>query len=202
MRIVFYMLLIFPACVFGQIGLKAGINFANITNANDINNSSRTGFHVGAFLAPTSKGIMGSRTELIFSRQGYDFKSNTKTGNVQLNYIMIPQFMTINITKFVQLQLGGQMAFLLNAKADSSSNAPSGASPYTAIMNYYNRFDYGFAGGVEIHPIKGLLVGARLNISMGKLYKEPQPGQQPSFYPGIDAKNNVLQFFAGYRFGK
>jgi hypothetical protein len=91
------------------------------------------------------------------------------------------------------------MAFLINAKADSNtSNSSSG----NGIMDLYNRFDYGFAGGVEIHPIKNLLIGARLNISLGNLYKEPKPGQQPSFIPSVDVKNNVLQLFAGWRFGK
>ncbi len=68
-------------------------------------------------------------------------------------------------------------------------------------MNLYNRFDYGFAGGIEIHPVGGLLIGARTNISLGSLYKDAQSGQMPSF-SSIDIKNNVFQIFAGWRFGK
>jgi hypothetical protein len=183
------------------IGLKAGVNFANITKASSINNSSRTGFHAGVFLAPPSKGIIGSRTELIFSRQGYNYKTNSNTGSVDLNYIMLPQFMTINITKYFQIQVGGQMSYLLNAKVDSSSGG-SGSSPYGKLMEQYNRFDYGYGGGIEIHPVSGLLIGARVNISLGDLYKTPQPGQTPSFYPKVDVKNNVFQVFAGWNFGK
>jgi hypothetical protein len=70
------------------------------------------------------------------------------------------------------------------------------------MMDLYNRFDYGYGGGLEIHPFKGLLVGARVNISLGNLYKQPEPGQQPSFIPDIDVKNNVFQFYAGWRLGK
>jgi hypothetical protein len=155
---------------------------------------------VGVFLAPSSKGVIGSRTELIFSRQGYNYKTNTNTGNVNLDYILLPQFMAINITKYVQVQVGAQMAFLVNAKADSSTSGTSSSG--NKIMDMYNRFDYGFGGGIEIHPVKGLLIGARMNISLGNLYKEPQPGQQPSFIPAVDVKNNVFQVFAGWRFGK
>jgi hypothetical protein len=198
-RIIIALLLISPCALLGQVGIKAGLNFANVTKTSSINNSSRSGFHAGVFLAPQSKGIIASRTELVFSRQGYNYKTNTNTGNVNLDYIMIPQLMGINITKYVQIQVGAQMAFLVNAKADSStSNGSSGSG----IMDLYNRFDYGFAGGVEIHPVKNLLIGARLNISMGSLYKEPKAGQQPSFIPSVDVKNNVLQLFAGWRFGK
>src|SRR5438270_3480029 len=71
-------------------GIKGGLNFANVTGASSINNSSRTGFMAGVFLAPASKKIISYRTEIIFSRQGYDFKTNTSTGAVNLNYIIMP----------------------------------------------------------------------------------------------------------------
>jgi hypothetical protein len=193
-----------PVLSFSQIGIKAGLNFANVTKASDINNSSSSGFHAGLFLAPPSKGVMGFRTELLFSQQGYNYKSGTNTGNVNLNYIMLPQYMTINITKYFQIQLGGQIAFLTNAKADSSNNT-NGNNPYGAMMDYYNKFDYGYGGGIEVHPIKGLLVGARVNISLSSLYKDmgtTTPGTPPSFIPEVDVKNNLFQVFAGWRFGK
>jgi hypothetical protein len=183
------------------LGIKGGLNFANVTNAKSISASNKTGFVVGAFLAPPSKSIISSRTELLFSRQGYDFKSGSNTGSVNLSYLILPQLMGINITKYVQLQIGAQMAYLLNAKADST--APSTGNPQVdKIMDLYNRFDYGAAGGIEIYPIKNLLIGARLNISFGKMYKEPSEtqGTQPNFFPSIDAKNNVLQLFLGVRF--
>ena len=183
------------------IGIKAGLNFANVTNASSINSSSHTGFQVGAFFAPASKRILGYRTELIFSRQGYDYKSSNNTGTVNLDYIIMPHLMTINITKYVQLQFGTQVAILLNAKADSSHENSGGSNPYGAMMDYYNRFDYGLAGGIELHPVKGLLIGARLNVSLGNMYKDPSAMMmQPSFIPKVDVKNNVVQIFAGWRF--
>jgi hypothetical protein len=204
-----YVLIVFaciPLYAFCQglgIGIKAGLNFANVSKAADISNSSRTGFHAGLFLAPQSKGIIGSRTEVIFSRQGYNYKTATNTGSVDLNYIMLPQYMTINITKYFSIMLGAQMAFLLNAKADSSKTTTQGLpAGYDKMMSMYNRFDYGYGGGVEIHPVSGLVLGARINISLGDLYKQPEPGQTPSFYPKVDVKNNVFQAYAGWVFGK
>lgn len=182
-----------------QIGLKAGLNFANITNASSINSSSRSGFHAGIFLSPPTKGVISSRTEIIFSRQGYNYKSSTNTGNVNLDYIVLPQYMAINISKYFQIQFGGQMAYLLNAKVDSTTSTGSTGN---SILDLYNRFDYGFGGGIEIHPVRGLIIGGRVNISLGGLYKEPKPGEQPSFIPDIDAKNNLFQLFAGWMFGK
>ena len=63
-----------------------------------------------------------------------------------------------------------------------------------------NKIDYGFAFGGEVHPFKGLLVGARYNLSLGKLYKDLASLQAPSF-TSEDAKNNVFTVYAGWKFG-
>ena len=181
-----------------QFGLKAGINFANVSGSSSINSESRSGFHVGLLMAPPSKGIMSSRTELIFSRQGYDYKSGSNTGNVNLDYIQFGQLMSINISKYFSLLAGAQTAYLINAKVDSTGSNGSNGND---IMSLYNRFDYGYALGAEVHPYKGLIIGLRYNVSLNKLYESVQSGQMPSF-TSEDAKNNVVQIFAGWRFGK
>ena len=53
-----------------------------------INGSSRTGYHAGIFLAPSSKSILSSRTELIYSRHGYNYSDSGANGSVNLDYIM------------------------------------------------------------------------------------------------------------------
>ncbi|HYJ37386.1 MAG TPA: porin family protein [Chitinophagaceae bacterium] len=182
-------------------GIKAGMNFANVRGTSSITTSNQSGFMGGLFLAPPSKGIMAFRSEIIYSKQGYNFATQTNTGQVDLDYIIMPNLMAFNITKFVQIQVGGQMAFLLNAKADTAKGNTT--NPYSGMMDLYNRFDYGFAGGIEIHPVSGLLLGARLNISMGDLYKDPSSfatGSPASMIPKVDVKNNVLQVFAGWTF--
>lgn len=192
-----------PVLSFSQvgIGLKGGLNFAKVTKASNVQAENATGFHVGAFLAPKTQSVIGFRSEIIFSRQGYDFKNSRTTGSVQLDYILLPQLMEINITKYVSLQIGGQMAFLLSAKADSSSAPSTGNAQFDQMIDLFNRFDYGAAGGIEIHPFKGILIGARMNISLGSLYRDPATtSAQPNFFPSVDAKNNVVQVFAGYKF--
>lgn len=194
-------LLLLPVFAIAQVGIKAGYNYSNITNASQINASGRSGFHAGAFLSPASKSIFTSRTELIYSRQGYNFASSTNTGSVDLDYLIIPQLMGVNITKYLQLQAGFQVAYLLNAKADSAKNTST--TPSTAsIMDLYNRFDYGLGVGVELHPLKGLIISGRANFSLGKMYKETPPGQMPSFIPDVKTKNNVIQLSVGWSFGK
>lgn len=181
-------------------GIKGGLNFANVTNAESINSSSQTGFMGGIFLSPPSQGVLGFRSEVMYSRQGFNFETNTNTGNVNLDYILLPQLTTINIGKVVSLMLGFQMAFLINAEEKSDG---SSGNPTEDIMEYYNRFDYGAAGGIEVYPFKGLLIGGRANISFGKLMKDPESyssGAPSSMIPDVDLKNNVVQLYVGYRF--
>ena len=199
----FLFLLVLPCYLFAQIGLKAGLNFANVTKASSINGSSRSGFHVGLFLGGSTKKIFGFKTEFLYSKQGYDYQSGSKTGNVDLDYITSINLTCINITKYFQIQFGAQTAFLLNAKVDSSAGS-TGNATFDKAMSFYNRFDYGFAGGIEIHPVSGLLIGARINISFNSLYKnfsDPSSGTPPSFVPKVDVKNNLFQIFAGWKFG-
>jgi len=151
---------------------------------------------IGAFYAPVSKGF-GFRTEIIFSRQGYTFDNGGKNTDVQNDYIYLPQLTTYTIGKILQLQAGAQIGYLLKARAATGVKD----STITGIMN---RFDYGFAGGAEVYPFKGVLIGARYNLGLGKLYK--QNYQSPSPYPlpfdpeTTDFKNGLVQLFVGYRF--
>jgi len=197
-KITIFVLLFIPFSICAQIGIKGGVNFANITKSSSINNSSRSGFHAGFFVASSAKKVIGSRTELMFSRQGYNYKTSTNTGSVNLDYIMLPQYMSINITKYFSILFGAQIAYLLNAKADSADGGGGMENKTSAL---YNRLDYGYGGGVEVHPVGGLIIGARVNISLGNLYKTPEPGEQPSYIPKVNVKNNLFQVYSGWKFG-
>jgi hypothetical protein len=187
-KLIVSFILVCPLLLHAQIGIKAGLNFAKVSKASDINSSSKSGFHAGVFLAPLSKSILSSRTELIFSRQGYDYKSSTNTGKVNLDYIQMGQLASINITKFISLMFGAQTSYLLSANVDSSN---SGNGTDNKIIDLYNRLDYGYAVGAEVHPVLGLIIGARYNVSLSKIYKDLQSLQAPSF-TSEDAKNNVI----------
>jgi hypothetical protein len=113
---------------------------------------------------------------------------------------MLPTYMCINITRFFQIHIGAQMAYLINAKADSTTTSGS-TYPFSDAVQYYNRFDYGLGGGVEIHPYKGLLIGARMNISLADLYSDAARGQIPSL-ASVNVKQNLFQLYAGWHFGK
>jgi hypothetical protein len=197
MKKLVFSFVLFPLFCAAQIsiGLKAGLNFANVTNTSGFNNTNRTGYMVGGYIAPKQKKILGFRSGIILSRQGYDYRTNTNSGNVNLDYLLLPQLLNIRFSKLIQVQAGGQAAFLLNAAVDSTNGNNSGS-----LFDYFNRFDYGLVGGVEVFPFHGLFIGVRINVSLQNANKEPPlVGNWPNFVPQLDAKNNVVQVYAGWR---
>lgn len=199
------LIILSPAIVNAQLGLKAGLNFTNVTNVSSVNNQSSSGFNAGVFFSTPYKRILGSKTELVFSRQGYNYETGSVTGKVNLDYIMLPTYVCVNITKYFQIQLGMQFGYLMSAAADSTNKSIGGSSgSINGILSFYNRFSYSVGGGVEVHPVKGLLVGARLNVSLNNLYKLPDSGGSvtpPSYTSGINMKSNLLQVYIGWKFG-
>ncbi len=208
------LIIVSPAIVTAQLGIKAGLNFTDVTNVSSVNNQSSSGFNAGIFYSTPYTRIIGSKTELVFSRQGYNYETGTVTGKANLDYIMLPTYMCINITKFFQIQLGMQFGYLMNAKVDSANKNGAGIpGSVSSAMSYYNRFSYSVGGGIEVHPFKGMLVGARLNVGLTNLYKMPDVtslttitamstmNTTPSFVPDVNIKSNLLQIYLGWKFG-
>jgi hypothetical protein len=195
-----------------KVGIKVGYNVAKILgSANNFSPKNQNGFMVSGFYAPASKGL-GYRTELIFSRQGFSFDESGKMQNVSQDYIYMPHFTTFTIAKKVQLQAGGQVGYLLNAKKSPETKTTSGSEQEQQITDFMNRVDYGAAVGVEVYPFKGLIIGGRYNVSMGNIYKKYEtmgsttPTPMPVPYPlpvnpnDFKGRNAVVQFFIGYTF--
>lgn len=196
-KVIVFIAVLIPVITDAQLyfGVKAGLNFVNVTSTAGINAGSRSGYMIGAFLSAKKKNkIVGLRSEMLLSRQGYDYKTGANTGNVNLDYLLLPQLITFNFGKKFEVHIGGQMAFLLNAQTDSASNNNS-------LFDYFNRFDYGAAGGFQVFPYKGLFIGARINLSLHNLNKETLIGSPiPAYIPKEFIRNNVLQLYAGWRF--
>ncbi|RYY55636.1 MAG: PorT family protein [Chitinophagaceae bacterium] len=184
-----------------SVGFKAGYNVAKVTGSDlDFSPDTKNGFMIAGFLSPATRSGLGFRTELVFSRQGFGFTKDGKTNTITSDYLYLPQFTTIGITRFVQLQVGGQIGYLLKSSAKKENEKPSD------ITSFSNRLDYGAAFGVEFYPIKNLILGGRYNISLNNNFKTtgassgPVPSPLPFNPSDVKTKNAVINFFVGYRF--
>jgi hypothetical protein len=182
-----------------KIGIKAGYTWSYPTaDQTGVTLNSRSGYMFGVFLARPSRGVIGYRPEIVYSRQGYSYDEGGKNTAILNDYIYLPQLTTFSIGKFFQLQVGGQVGFLINAKKQASNSD-------SAMLDLMNRVDYGFAGGIELNPVSGLILGARYNLGLGKMYKqEPSSSGIPfplPFNPGTtNFKNGMIHIFIGFKF--
>jgi hypothetical protein len=182
-----------------KIGIKAGYNFSNVVGSgSSFDPKHNNGYMISAFLGSSNKNGLGYRSELVYSKQGYSFDDGGKNTDVMNDYLYMPHLVTYTIAKVVQIQAGAQIGVLLNAKKTTGGKDSS-------ITDLMNRFDYGFAGGVEVYPVKGLIIGARYNLGLGKMYKHYEqtattPYPLPFDPSTTNLKNGILQLFLGYRF--
>ncbi|MFZ9386301.1 MAG: outer membrane beta-barrel protein [Chitinophagaceae bacterium] len=180
------------------VAVKAGVNLSVNPTSSDFTSDLRFGYFIGGSVSPKIKKVLGYRSEIMLSRQGYDYRSSSSSGHVNLDYLLLPQLLVLKFTKKVQLQLGGQLAFLLNARVDSSG-AGNGS-----LLDYLDRFDYGVTGGVEVSPLGGFFIGIRASEGLKNLvkpvYEGPIPGNYPGFIPKNWLRNRNFQIFTGWRF--
>lgn len=187
-----------------KFGVKAGYNVARILgSATNFSPDAKNGFMVSAFYSPGAKSGLGYRTELVFTRQGFGYDESGKQTTVSSDYIYMPHFTTFGIGKFFQVHVGGQLGYLLKSSKETKTEGSQD------ITSFANRLDYGAAGGVEIYPVKHLIIGGRYNVSFGNAYKRmtsiennptPSPFPLPFNPEEVKGKNAVMNFYIGFRF--
>ena len=181
------------------VGLKGGLNFAKL----DVNSSvsdnyeNRTGFHGGAFvLVKLSK--IGIQPEIIFSKQGADYKqalSATTFQNIEnsFDYINIPIMLKLYTVAGINLQAGPQFGFLSGGEIKSTI---AGITTTLDAKDYVKGSDLSLALGAGWDLPFGLTIDARYNLGLSKI--NDASGSD-------DTKNRVFQISAGYKlfkFGK
>src|SRR5688572_31974976 len=97
------------------LGIKAGVNVAKI-NSDDVESSSITAFHGGAFALFKFTAI-GIQPELLFSQQGTSIDDvSLGTGDLKMSYMTIPVMVKFYLPGGFNLQAGPQFGFLNSAE--------------------------------------------------------------------------------------
>lgn len=182
-----------------SINLKAGLNYINISDADisQFNTSSKSGYFFGGGVT-TSDGLIRFNSELLYSKQGYDYKNGTATGNVNLSYILLPQTISLNLGEIFSIHTGLQLGFATKLKIDSTTLSGDNISLENLAKNI-KKANLSVIAGAELSPVKGLFIGARYNHPLGNfLTKKADSGLV--FAPDKNLKNNLIQIYAGIRF--
>jgi len=173
------------------LGLKGGPNFAKIdvnSNLND-NYKNRTGFHGGAFFLVKVFNI-GIQPEILFSKQGANFKFNSQDYHANYDYFNVPIILKLYTVAGINLQLGPQFGFLSSIDGSTISNVNSTTQVISATKSLYKKSDLSLAMGAGWDLPFGLVVDARYNLGLSKIQDNPD----------LDAtKNQVWQISLGYK---
>jgi hypothetical protein len=181
------------------LGLKAGVNMANLDVNSDVeaNYNNRTGYHGGAFLL-IKLAKVGIQPEILFSKQGSNFKFNGQDYESNFDYINVPVMIKLYTVMGINLQIGPQISFLSSAGGDAIDKSANGGTggTITASEDLYKSSDFSANFGVGWDLPFGLTIDARYNLGLSKIQDNPN----------IDAtKNQVIQISLGYKilkFGK
>ena len=109
-----------------QIGVKAGLNYANFSGT-DIQTDAITSYHAGLIAEIKLLDKFAIQPELLYSTQGATY--NTALGDFtnELGYISIPVLAKIYVSKSFSIELGPQASFLLSERDDFAKGILTGA---------------------------------------------------------------------------
>jgi hypothetical protein len=179
-------------------GIKGGYNLNGLRgdDITGINRNSRSDFHAGFYGQFGLNDFSSVQAELLYSRQG--FTANVGTNGEQtyrMDYLMLPIMYVGNVTETLSFHVGPQVSLLTKAKLEDKDLALS--------ENGFNTFDFGGVGGLEarIGPAR---VGARYNLSLGKLFEDNTPtgATIDKRFGNSKIYNNLLQVYVGIGFAQ
>lgn len=177
-------------------GLKAGLSTSNWYNStdqvSDIYNS-RSSAHVGALLELNISEKFSLQPEIIYNLTGA--KANPINASVDVStasdilydvkYISIPLMVRYKFKNNFQLELGPQMGFLIDAKADVNGEKYD-------LKDEFEKRELAMNAGLGYEFESGIFFNVRYVYGMMKIARHIDNNYW--------IKNNVFQFSTGYKF--
>ena len=156
-----------------DFGIKAGVNFATLTDASNLDLSNKTGFVGGIFAGIKFSDKFAIQADLLYSQQG----AEVDLGEIDLTYVNIPVVFKYFLIKGLNIQAGPQFGFVVDDQIkDVFGNVLEAES-----------FDLTGVVGLGYDLPMGIRVDGRYNFGLTDIAD------------GVD-KNAVFTLSAGYSF--
>ncbi len=183
-----------------QFGLKAGLNYSNVYDANGdaFKTDAKFGAAGGIFLSIPIGKYFGIQPGAMVSQKGfkgtgmilgseYDFTRTT-------TYLDFPLLFELKPSEFFTLVAGPQYSYLLNQKDVFTSSAASYSQEQEFKNENFRKNVFGVVGGLDIN-LKHIVLGARVGWD---LQNNNSDGSSSTPY----YKNVFFQGTVGYLFYK
>jgi hypothetical protein len=145
-----------------RVGIKGGLNIADVSN---MNGDNRLSGHIGLFLQSRMNRNWSVQPELLYSGQGQQFKIVNEEFTLALSYIQIPVMFQYHPTRELFLEFGPQLGFLMAANIKNDDDR-------TEVDDAYNKVDVGLGLGIGIQATRMLGFYARYNPGLADITDE------------------------------
>ncbi|MFD0778801.1 porin family protein [Flavobacterium myungsuense] len=182
-----------------KLGVKGGVNFANLSSSDTQKNKVLTGINFGLFARVPLTKSFALQPEMYFtskgSQQTYE-NAITRTAKFELNYIEVPIMLVFDLTNNFNFQLGPYASYLISSKVKNVSDISFNFED-NIDSGDFNKFDTGIAVGVG-YDTKSIGFGIRYNLGLVTVGKEKTYLGTNYVFP--DGKNGVINLFLSYSF--
>ena len=174
-------------------GVKAGANFASISNIADdfgdgVKAKPKVGFHAGVFANIPVASSFSVQPELLYNQAGSKLTADGESMTYNLDYLAVPIMGQYNIMPNLYLEAGPQFGFLLSSKTKYDGETED------IDKDYINSFDFGLGIGAGYYIIPNLGVSVRYVASFTEVPKDNESDTK--------FRNGVFQVGLNYKFGK
>jgi len=183
-----------------KFGFKGGLNIANFEgDIESLDLKSKTGFHLGGFVAIKLSAKVTLQPEVLFSTQGakadniqQDLNGTVYTADVDFNlsYLNVPLMLKYYAAEKFNIEFGPQVGFLTAAKVKATVD---GISAEEDAKDQFESVDFGVNVGAGYDFTEKLSAGLRYNLGLSNIAKT-EPGDDSKI------KNSVFSVSLGYKF--
>lgn len=179
---------------------KVGLNIARYTDAEGTD--PRLGLAIGSELEYQIKPKFSVAAGFLYSMQGCRESGETGYGyatmTYKLDYINIPIVANAYVYKGLALKFGVQPGFNISSKVTVDMNGSSETGPLGGLD--VKTFDLAIPVGLSYETKFGLVVDARYNIGVTKVYDARYYNSYTDTFEELVSRNCVVQLTVGYKF--
>ncbi|GAA4114562.1 hypothetical protein GCM10022393_14110 [Aquimarina addita] len=179
-----------------EYGFKIGTNRANVVGDETDTYYMRGSVHMGVLVdIPVIEYMLSVQPELLYSFQGHRFLDEDSVYDdhtLKLDYIVLPVMVKYYFTPGFNVEAGPQIGMLTSALLEAKTTE-NGVTERTKekVNDIISDIDYGVNVGLGYQFEIGLFLQARYYVGLAGIVDVEE---------GVDQRNTVLQFSAGYKF--
>ena len=178
-----------PAAAQITYGVKAGVNFANVSfDGDDVPSSSRVGLLAGALATVPLTGWLSVQPEAIYTVKGASIDIFDIESDYIVDYLEVPVLATVPVRSNVYVAAGPSIAFRIRARSRTSFG---GSSEEVDIADDVQSLDVGVVAAAGFHMGRWVFDGR---------YTHGLSDTDADTSDNVKIRNRVFSVSAGFRF--